>query len=54
MPAVDRLIKEVCSGNKRSATDGRGQVDGGTVGDLRMLSIREHRFPFLIKVSFCG
>jgi myo-inositol 2-dehydrogenase / D-chiro-inositol 1-dehydrogenase len=27
------------------------QVHGGRVGTLRMLSIREHRFPFLVKVG---
>ena len=27
------------------------QVHGGKVGQLKMLSIREHRFPFLVKVS---
>lgn len=27
------------------------QVHGGRVGNLRMLSIREHRFPFLVKVG---
>ena len=27
------------------------QVHGGSVGSLRMLSIREHRFPFLMKVA---
>lgn len=27
------------------------QVHGGRIGDLRMLSIREHRFPFLPKVA---
>jgi len=27
------------------------QVDGGRIGTLRMLSIREHRFPFLPKVG---
>ena len=27
------------------------QVHDGRVGDLRMLSIREHRFPFLVKVG---
>lgn len=27
------------------------QVHGGAVGNLRMLSIREHRFPFLVKVG---
>jgi len=27
------------------------QVHGGRVGRLRMLSIREHRFPFLVKVG---
>ena len=27
------------------------QVHGGAVGRLRMLSIREHRFPFLVKVG---
>jgi len=27
------------------------QVHGGRVGALRMLSIREHRFPFLVKVG---
>jgi predicted dehydrogenase len=27
------------------------QVHGGRVGNLRMLSIREHRFPFLVKVN---
>ena len=27
------------------------ECDGGTVGDLRMVSIREHRYPFLIKVD---
>ena len=36
MPPVARLIEE---------------VGGGTVGQLRMLSIREHRFPFLPKVG---
>ena len=28
-----------------------GEASGGVVGDLRMLSIREHRFPFLRKVD---
>ena len=27
------------------------QVHGGRVGNLKMLSIREHRFPFLVKVN---
>lgn len=36
MPPVTRLIRE---------------VKDGTVGDLRMLAIREHRFPFLRKVD---
>ncbi len=36
MPAIARLIKE---------------VDKGTIGKLRMLAIREHRFPFLEKVG---
>ncbi len=36
MPPVARLIEE---------------VRGGTVGRLRMLAIREHRFPFLVKVG---
>jgi predicted dehydrogenase len=36
MPAIARLIQE---------------VDAGRVGNLRMLSIREHRFPFLDKVG---
>jgi predicted dehydrogenase len=36
MPPVARLIEE---------------VRAGTVGTLRMLSIREHRFPFLVKVD---
>lgn len=27
------------------------QVHGGAVGDLKMLAIREHRFPFLVKVD---
>lgn len=27
------------------------QVHGGRIGTLRMLSIREHRFPFLVKVG---
>lgn len=36
MPPVARLIDE---------------VHRGTVGRLRMLSIREHRFPFLVKVD---
>ena len=36
MPAIARLIAEVRS---------------GTVGDLKMLAIREHRFPFLRKVN---
>ena len=35
MPPVARLIEE---------------VKKGTIGDLKMLSIREHRFPFLVKV----
>ena len=36
MPAISRLIEE---------------VDKGTIGKLRMLAIREHRFPFLDKVG---
>jgi predicted dehydrogenase len=36
MPPVARLIEE---------------VRNGTVGTLRMLAIREHRFPFLVKVG---
>ncbi len=36
MPPVARLIEE---------------VEGGRAGSLRMLSIREHRFPFLDKVN---
>ena len=36
MPAVDALIKEVRS---------------GYVGDVKMVAIREHRFPFLVKVE---
>lgn len=36
MPAIARLITE---------------VKQGTVGDLKMVSIREHRFPFLDKVG---
>jgi myo-inositol 2-dehydrogenase / D-chiro-inositol 1-dehydrogenase len=36
MPPVARLIEE---------------VRGGTVGQLRMLAIREHRFPFLEKIG---
>ena len=36
MPPVARLVEEVAA---------------GTVGRLRMLSIREHRFPFLAKVG---
>jgi len=36
MPPVARLIQE---------------VRAGTVGTLRMLAIREHRFPFLVKVG---
>ncbi|MEM6465586.1 MAG: Gfo/Idh/MocA family oxidoreductase [Pseudomonadota bacterium] len=36
MPPVQRLIQE---------------VRAGQVGDVRMLSIREHRFPFLTKVG---
>lgn len=36
IPSIDRLISEVTR---------------GTVGNLRMLSIREHRFPFLTKVN---
>jgi predicted dehydrogenase len=35
MPPVARLIKE---------------VKGGTVGAVKMVAIREHRFPFLVKV----
>jgi predicted dehydrogenase len=27
------------------------QVDGGAVGDVKMMSIREHRFPFLQKIN---
>lgn len=27
------------------------QVQGGAVGELKMLAIREHRFPFLVKVD---
>ena len=36
IPSIARVIRE---------------VDGGTIGKLRMLSIREHRFPFLRKVG---
>ena len=36
MPPVARLINE---------------VEKGTIGNLKMLSIREHRFPFLVKVN---
>jgi myo-inositol 2-dehydrogenase / D-chiro-inositol 1-dehydrogenase len=36
MPPVQRFIAE---------------VRGGTAGDVRMLSIREHRYPFLVKVG---
>lgn len=36
MPPVTRLIEE---------------VKGGAVGDAKMVSIREHRFPFLVKVG---
>jgi len=36
MPAISRLIEE---------------VQKGTIGKLRMLAIREHRFPFLEKVG---
>ena len=36
MPSIARLVQE---------------VDAGTVGDLKMLTIREHRFPFLEKVD---
>lgn len=36
IPAVARLVREVHEGN---------------IGDLHMLSIREHRFPFLLKVN---
>ena len=36
MPPVARLIEE---------------VHAGTIGALKMLSIREHRFPFLVKVK---
>ena len=35
-PPIARLIQE---------------VDGGSVGRVRMISIREHRFPFLLKVG---
>lgn len=27
-------------------------VNGGSLGHVRMVSIREHRFPFLVKVRF--
>lgn len=27
-------------------------VNGGSLGHVRMVSIREHRFPFLVKVGF--
>ena len=36
IPSIARLVRE---------------ASGGVVGDLRMLSIREHRFPFLRKVG---
>jgi predicted dehydrogenase len=36
MPPITRLMQE---------------VEGGTIGDLKMLAIREHRFPFLFKVN---
>jgi len=36
IPSIERLIREVTT---------------GTIGKLKMLSIREHRFPFLTKVN---
>ena len=33
------------------AADFIAEVQGGRIGALRMLSIREHRFPFLVKVG---
>ena len=36
MPPIARFIEE---------------IHKGTIGDLKMLSIREHRFPFLVKVN---
>eukprot|EP00965_Chrysotila_dentata_P189061 6173113-Pleurochrysis_carterae.AAC.3 len=36
LPPIARLISE---------------AHGGSIGELRMLSIREHRFPFLRKVA---
>lgn len=36
MPPMQRLMRE---------------VDAGTAGDLKMMSIREHRFPFLEKIG---
>ena len=39
IPTIARLLRE---------------AHGGMVGDLRMLSIREHRFPFLRKVGERG
>ena len=36
MPPVARLIEE---------------IHNGSIGDLKMISIREHRFPFLVKVN---
>lgn len=28
-------------------------VNGGTLGQVKMVAIREHRFPFLVKVLRC-
>jgi predicted dehydrogenase len=39
IPSIGRLIRE---------------ADAGTIGNLRMLAIREHRFPFLVKVRAGG
>ena len=36
MPTISKLIAD---------------ADAGVAGDLRMLTIREHRFPFLRKVG---
>jgi len=47
MPPVQRFLAELSTGGKKSSANSAGS----SIGQVRMLSIREHRFPFLEKVG---
>ena len=60
IPSVSRCIQEVfflfpflffCPFLLLPSQTNPLQIDKGTVGRVRMITIREHRFPFLLKVN---